>query len=426
MGCRPTDAFSTLAVHAGQEYDPATGARLTPIYQTNGYAFPDIDHGAEIFALRKQGFAYSRASNPTNATLERRIAALEGGQIGIACSSGQSAWLIVMLTLLQSGDEYVGSRLLFGGSLGLMKRLESRLQIICRWAMPTAESIEAAITPKSKAIIIESVVNPTGEVVDLAAIAAVAKTHNIPLIVDNTLASPALLRPIDFGANIVIHSASKFTIGNGTAIGGLVVDCGTFNWVGDARYPLISEPWVDYDDILLTKAFANAPFAAACRLMGMRELGPNMAPIIAFLFLTGLETLPLRMAKHVENAGAVAQLLERHPKFAHVSYPYLESSPTRETALRICPNGAGCIFMATMHGGKQAVDAFFAKLKLFSHLVNIGETRSLVSHPATTTHRTLPIGEHELFGISDGTIRFSIGIEETEDLLADLEQALVD
>ena len=424
MGCKPTDAFSTLAVHAGQDYDPATGARITPIYQTNGYVFPDVDHGAEIFALRKQGFAYSRASNPTNAALERRIAALEGGEIGIACSSGQSAWLIVLLTLLESGDEYVGSKLLFGGSLGLMKRLESRLNIQCRWAMPTAESIEAAITPRTKCIIIETVVNPTGEVIDLTGISAVAKKHNLPLIVDNTLASPALLRPKEFGADIVIHSASKFTIGNGTAIGGLVVDCGTFNWVGDKRYPLISEPWVDYDDILLTQAFPKSAFAAACRLMGMRELGPNMSPIIAWMFLTGLETLPLRMEKHVENAGAVASLLERHPKFRHVSYPYLESSPNRETALRICPNGAGCIFMATMHGGREAVETFIGKLKLFSHLVNIGETRSLVSHPATTTHRTLPQGDHALFGIDEGTIRFSIGIEDTEDLLRDLEQAL--
>ncbi len=426
MTCKPDAAFSTLAVHAGQDHDPATGARITPIYQTNGYAFPDVQHGSDVFAMRKMGFAYSRASNPTNATLERRIAALEGGKIGIASSSGQSAWLIVMLTLLATGDEYIGSRLLFGGSLGLMKRLDSRLNIKCRWAMPTPESIAAQVNAKTKAIIIESVVNPTGEVVDLPGIAAIAKAHNIPLIVDNTLASPALLRPIEHGADIIIHSASKFCVGNGTAIGGLVVDCGTFNWVGDKRYPLVSEPWEDYDGIVLTEAFPASPFASACRLMGMRELGPNMSPIIAFMFLTGIETMPLRMEKHVENAGAVAEFLEQHPKFQHISYPYLASSPTRDIALRICPRGAGCIFMATMKGGQAAVETFISKLKVFSHLVNIGETRSLVSHPATTTHRTLPQEDHDIFGISEGTVRFSIGIEDKEDLLRDLEQALAD
>ncbi len=424
MTCKPDAAFATRAVHAGQDYDPATGARITPIYQTNGFQFPSVEHGAEIFSLRKQGFAYSRASNPTNATLERRIASLEGGEIGIAVASGQSAWLIVMLTLMQSGDEYVGSRLLFGGSLGLMKRLEQRLNIICRWAMPTPESIEAAVTPRTKAIIIESIINPTGEVVDLPGIAAVARRHNIPLVVDNTLASPALLRPIEMGANIVIHSASKFTIGNGTAIGGLVVDGGNFNWTGDARYPLISEPWEDYENLLLTDSAPKAPFAAACRLMGMRELGPGMAPIIAFMFLTGLETLPLRMEKHVENAGHVATFLNKHPKFESVSYPYLEGNPNREMALKICPNGAGCIFMATIKGGRAGVEAFTSKLKVFSHLVNIGETRSLVSHPASTTHRTLPLSDHALFGITEGTIRFSIGLEDADDLLRDLEEAL--
>ncbi len=424
MGCNPDANFSTRAVHAGQDHDPATGARLTPIYQTNGFQFPSVEHGAEIFSLKKPGFAYSRASNPTNATLERRIASLEGGEIGIAVASGQSAWLIVLLTLMQSGDEYVGSKLLFGGSLGLMHRMEQRLNIICRWAMPTPAEIEAAITPKTKAIVIESIINPTGEVADLPGISAVAKRHNIPLVVDNTLASPALLRPIEHGADIVIHSASKFTIGNGTAIGGLVIDGGTFNWKGDARYPLISEPWMDYEGIVLTETAPKAPFAAACRLMGMRELGPGMAPIIAFQFLTGLETLPLRMEKHVENAGRVAEFLAAHPKFEHVSYPYLEGNPNRDMALKICPNGAGCIFMATIQGGRAAVEAFTGKLKIFSHLVNIGETRSLVSHPASTTHRTLPPEAHALFGITEGTMRFSIGLEDIDDLIWDLGQAL--
>ncbi len=424
MSIETETGFATRAIHAGSVPDPTTGARATPIYQTNGFQFDSVEHGAEIFALRKQGFAYSRASNPTNATLERRIASLEGGETGIAVASGQSAWLIVMLTLLASGDEYVGSRLLFGGSLGLMKRLEQRLNIICRWAMPTPASIQAAITPRTKAIIIETVINPTGEVVDLPAIAMIAKAHNIPLVVDNTLASPALLRPIEHGANIVIHSASKFTIGNGTAIGGLVVDGGNFNFKDDKRYPLISESWEEYDGIVLTEAVPKAPFAAACRLMGMKELGPSMAPILAFMFLNGLETLPLRMAKHVENAGKVAEFLEAHPKFTHVSYPYLKSSPTRDTALRICPNGAGCIFMATMNGGRKEVNTFISKLKVFSHLVNIGESRSLVSHPASTTHRTLPLEDHKIFGITEGTIRFSVGLEDAEDLLRDLSEAL--
>ena len=416
--------FATRAVHAGAAPDPATGARTVPIYQTNGFVFDDLDHGADIFALRKAGFAYSRASNPTNAALERRVADLEGGTMGVAIGSGQAAWLLVLLTLLESDDEYVGSRALFGGSIGLMKRLESRYRIRCHWADATPEGIAAALTPKTKAVVIESIVNPTGEVVDVPGIAAVARRANVPLVVDNTLASPALLRPFEHGADIIIHSASKYIGGSGNAIGGVVVDGGRFDWRGDERYPLMSQPWEDYDGIVLTDAFPQAAFGAACRLMGLREFGPGMAPTTAFLLLTGCETLHLRMGKHCENADAVARFLSGHAAFEHVSYPLLATSPNNNLARALCPDGAGAIFMATLTGGEAEARRILNRFKVWSHLVNLGETRSLVSHPASTTHRTLTEAERASFRISGGTLRLSVGIEHVDDLISDFEQAL--
>jgi O-acetylhomoserine (thiol)-lyase len=416
-------AFATRAVHGGAEPDPSTGARAMPIFQTNGFVFEDQAHGADVFAMRRQGFSYSRGSNPTVAALERRIATLEGGTAGVAVASGQSAWLVALLTLCATGEEYVGSSQVFGGSLGLMKRLDKRLNVKCAFAEPNPERIAAAITPRTRAIVIEAVVNPTGEVVDLDGIAEVAKAHKLPFVVDSTLASPALLRPIEHGADIVIHSASKFLVGNGTAIGGLIVDAGTFPWQNDKRFPLIAGPWEDYEDIVPAKRFPKNAFATACRLLGLRELGPGMQATTAFFILTGIETLPLRMRRHCENAEAVANFLSTHEAVASVSYPGVPNHPNHNLARRYCPDGLGSIFMITLKTAEAAKDVL-TRVNLFSHLVNVGETRSLIAHPASTTHRSLSARERSSFGITDATLRLSIGIEDAPDLIADLAQAL--
>jgi OAH/OAS sulfhydrylase len=424
MGCPTNAGFATRAVHAGTDPHPGTGARAVPIFQTNGFVFEDLQHGSDIFALKRPGFSYSRGANPTTAALERRVAALEGGTVGIACASGQAALLMIIMTLCASGDEYVTSTHAFGGSIGLMKRLDKRYGIGARWADPfDPAAIQAAIGPKTKAIFVESIVNPSGEVVDLAMIGAIAKQHNLPFVVDNTLATPALLRPIDHGADIIWHSASKFFTGSGNAIGGVIVDAGTFDW-NDSRFPLIAEPWEDYENIVLPEIQPHSAFAAACRLIGLRELGPGLSPMNAFLILTGIETLHLRMPRHSENALAVAAFLELHSAIASVSYPGLRTNPHHNMARSICPDGMGGVFMMTLKGGIEAANAALNRLKLFSHLVNIGETRSLVAHPASTTHRNASPELRRELGITEGTLRLSIGMENIEDLIADLDQAL--
>lgn len=416
--------FATRAVHAGASPDPATGARAMPIYQTNGFVFEDVQHGADLFRLKRSGFAYARGSNPNAAALERRIADLEGGTGAIAVGSGQAAWFVTLLTLLEAGDSYVGATKMFGGSLALMQRMEQRLNIAVQWAEPNADAIAAATTPRTKAIVVESIINPSGEIVDLPAIAAIAREKRIPLIVDNTLASPALFRPIEHGADIVLHSTSKFLAGHGNAIGGVIVDGGTFDWAGDARYPLISGTWHDYDDLVLTEAFPAFPFAAAARLTGMREYGPGIAPIIAQMIATATETLPLRMKKHCANAEAVARFLAGHAGVENITHPLFVSNAQAALAARLMPDGCGSIFTADIRGGAEAATRFIGALKLFSHLVNIGESRSLVAHPATTTHRTLPETARKALGITPGTVRLSIGLEDEADLLADLDRAL--
>lgn len=416
--------FATRAVHAGAAPDPATGARAMPIYQTNGFVFEDVGHGADLFALKRTGFAYARGSNPNAAALERRIADLEGGTAAIAVASGQSAWFVTLLTLLQSGDSYLGASRMFGGSIGLMQRMQQRLDLRVQWAAPDASAIAQAITSETKAIICESIVNPSGEIIDIPAIAAVAKAHRLPLIVDNTLASPALFRPIEHGADIVLHSASKFLAGHGQAIGGVIVDAGTFDWRGDARFPLISAPWPDYDGLVLTDAFPASPFAAAARLTGMREYGPGIAPVIAQMIATATETLPLRMERHCRNAEAVARYLSGHAKVLSVTHPCVGSPMMKALAARLMPDGAGSIFTITLKGGEAAATRFLAGLQLFSHLVNIGESRSLAAHPWTTTHSMLAPEKRRELGISEGTIRLSIGLEDDADLVDDLAQAL--
>ncbi|GJD31416.1 O-acetyl-L-homoserine sulfhydrylase [Methylobacterium adhaesivum] len=418
--------FATAAIHAGAAPDPATGARVQPIYFTNGFVFESTEQAADIFAMRRTGFSYSRGSNPTVAALERRVAALEGAASAVAVSSGQSALLLILMTLMKSGDAYVVSPRLFGGSLGLMNRLDGRYDMKAQFAKGLDPAdFEAAITPETKAIVCESIVNPCATVMDIAGIAEVARRHKLPLVVDNTLASPALIRPIEHGADIVMHSTSKFLGGSGQTIGGVICDAGRFDWkaAGD-RYNLIAEPWEDYDGLVITERFPDFSFAVACRLFGLRELGPGLSPMNAFLTLTGVETLPLRMARHCANAKAVAGFLKDHPAVAWVSYPALPGQAGEAMAAKYVPDGPGSIFTFALKGGEPAAIRFIMGLKLVSHLVNIGEIKSLAIHPATTTHRQLLPHEKAAALVGPETVRLSIGLENAEDLIADIAQAL--
>ncbi|TXM69004.1 aminotransferase class I/II-fold pyridoxal phosphate-dependent enzyme [Methylobacterium sp. WL120] len=420
-----TPRFATQAIHAGASPDPATGARAQPIYFTNGFVFDSTEQAADIFNMRRTGFSYSRGSNPTVAALERRVAALEGAKAAVAVSSGQSALLLVMLTLMKSGDAYVASPRLFGGSLGLMRRLDGRYDLKPLFAKGlTPADFEAAITPETRAIICESIVNPCATVMDVEGIAAVARRHGLPLVVDNTLASPALIRPIEHGADIVVHSTSKFLGGSGQTIGGVICDAGRFDWAKTDHYNLITGEWPDYDGLVITERFPDNPFAVACRLFGLRDLGPGLSPMNAFLTLTGIETLPLRMARHCANARTVAAYLKDHPAVAWVSYPGLPGQPGEALARRYVPQGPGSIFTFALKGGEPAALKFITSLELISHLVNIGEIKSLAIHPATTTHRQLPKDEKEAACVGPDTVRLSIGLENVEDLVADIEQAL--
>ncbi|MCJ2111295.1 aminotransferase class I/II-fold pyridoxal phosphate-dependent enzyme [Methylobacterium sp. E-025] len=420
-----TPRFATQAIHAGASPDPATGARAQPIYFTNGFVFDSTEQAADIFNMRRTGFSYSRGSNPTVAALERRVAALEGAKAAIAVSSGQSALLLVMLTLMKSGDAYVASPRLFGGSLGLMRRLDGRYDLKPLFAKGlTPADFEAAITPVTRAIICESIVNPCATVMDIAGIAEVARRHGLPLVVDNTLASPALIRPIEHGADIVVHSTSKFLGGSGQTIGGVICDAGRFDWTRTDHYNLITGAWPDYDGLVITERFPDNPFAVACRLFGLRDLGPGLSPMNAFLTLTGIETLPLRMARHCANARTVAAYLKDHPAVAWVSYPGLPGQPGEALAQRYVPQGPGSIFTFALKGGEPAALTFITSLELISHLVNIGEIKSLAIHPATTTHRQLPKDEKEAACVGPDTVRLSIGLENVEDLIADIAQAL--
>lgn len=418
--------FATQAVHAGAAPDPATGARAQPIYFTNGFVFESTEQAADIFAMRRSGFSYSRGSNPTVAALERRVAALEGAKAAVAISSGQSALLVILMCLLRSGDSYVASPRLFGGSLGLMNRMKPRYDVTPQFARGfTPEDFEAAITPETRAIICESIVNPCATVIDLEGIAAVARRHNLPLVVDNTLASPALIRPIEHGADIVMHSTSKFLGGSGQTIGGLICDAGRFDWAAArGRYDLINDPWEDYDGLVVSERFPDTAFATVCRLFGLREIGPGLSPMNAFLTLTGIETLPLRMKRHCSNAKAVAAFLKDHPAVEWVSYPALPGQPGEALAARYVPDGPGSIFTFALKGGEAAAVTFITSLELVSHLVNIGEIKSLAIHPATTTHRQLNDRDKAAALVGPETVRLSIGLENVEDLIADIAQAL--
>ncbi|RZS88881.1 O-acetylhomoserine sulfhydrylase [Phyllobacterium myrsinacearum] len=417
--------IETLAVHAGAQPDPATGARATPIYQTTAFVFDDADHAASLFGLKAFGNIYTRITNPTNAVLEERVAALEGGTAALAVASGHAAQLLVFHTLMQPGDNFIASKKLYGGSINQFGQSFKSFDWHVRWAEPDdLASFEAQIDERTRAIFIESFANPGGIVTDIEAIAAIAHKHGLPLIVDNTLASPYLIRPIEHGADIIVHSMTKFLGGHGNSMGGVIVDCGTFDWSKSGSYPLLSEPRSEYNGIVLHETFGNFAFAIACRVLGLRDLGPALSPFNAFQILTGIETLPLRMQRHADNALKVAQWLSGHAKVAWVSYAGLPDDPYHALQQKYAPRGAGAVFTFGLKGGYEAGVKLVEHLQLFSHLANIGDTKSLIIHPASTTHRQLSDAQKIAAGAGPDVVRLSIGIETVEDLISDLDQAL--
>ncbi|WP_296075690.1 O-acetylhomoserine aminocarboxypropyltransferase [uncultured Agrobacterium sp.] len=420
-----TPGFSTLAIHAGAQPDPTTGARATPIYQTTAYAFRDSEHAAALFGLKEFGNIYTRIMNPTQAVLEERVAALEGGTAALAVASGHAAQLLVFHTLLQSGDNFIAARQLYGGSINQFGHSFQNFGWQVRWAdAADPVNFESQIDERTKAIFIESLANPGGTFVDIAAIAEVAHRHGLPLIVDNTMASPYLIRPIEHGADIVVHSLTKFLGGHGNSIGGIIVDGGTFDWSASDKFPALSQPRPEYSGVVLHQTFGNFAFAIATRVLGLRDLGPSISPFNAFLILTGIETLPLRVQRHSDNALAVAQWLKAHPKIGWVHYAGLGDSDNHALQQRYSPKGAGSVFTFGVKGGYQAGKSLVEGLQLFSHLANIGDTRSLVIHPASTTHAQLTPEQQVAAGAGPDVVRVSIGIEDVKDIIADLEQSL--
>lgn len=416
--------FDTLALHAGQAPDPATGARATPIYQSASFVFPDSDFAAGLFNIERAGHVYSRLSNPTNAVLEERIAALDGGVGAIATASGQAAMHLAVATICSAGDHIVSSRSLYGGTHNLLEYTLPRFGITTSFVDPRdPAAFAAAIGPSTKLLFGEILGNPGLEVLDVPAVAAVAHEHGLPLLVDATFATPYLCRPIALGADLVMHSATKFLSGHGVVIGGLLVDGGVFPW-GGGPHPTINEPYEGFHNLVFGEEFGPAAFITRARKEGIRDFGACMAPMTAFQILQGLETLPLRMARHVANAQRVAEFLAGHPLVETVSYPGLPDHADHELAKKLLPKGAGAVFSFTVQGGRQAGKTLIEALNIFSHLANIGDAKSLVIHPASTTHHRMDAGALAAAGISEGLIRLSIGLEDAEDLIADLGRAL--
>ncbi len=420
-----TFGFETRAVHAGAMPDPTTGARSVPIYQTTAYVFDDVDHAASLFNLQTFGYIYSRLTNPTVASLEERIASLEGGRGCVCASSGHAAQLLAFFTLMESGDEFIASRNLYGGSITQFAHSFKKFGWTVHFVDPhDPKNFEAALTPKCKAIFVESLSNPAAVVVDLEAIAAIARKAGIPLMVDNTMASPYLCRPFEWGADLVLHSTTKFISGHGNSMGGAVVESGKFDWAKSGKFPSMTEPDPAYHGLTFNETFGDFGYTMKTRAVGLRDLGPSMAPFNAFLTITGAETLHLRMARHVENAEAIAEFLEKHPAVAWVSYPGLKSSRYYALAKKYLPRGAGSVFTFGVKGGYKAGVKVVETVDLFSHLANVGDTRSLIIHPASTTHRQLTEEQQVKAVAGPDVVRLSIGIESVDDLIADLDKAL--
>jgi len=417
--------FDTLAQHAGQGPDPTTGARAVPIYASNAFVFEDSEQAASLFNLESAGHVYSRISNPTVAVLEERIAALEGGVAAIATASGQAALHLAIATLMGAGGHIVASRALYGGSHDLLAHTLPRFGIATSFVDPRDPAAwRAAIRPETRLLFGEALGNPGLVVLDISAIAAIAHQAGVPLAVDATFATPWLLRPFDHGADLVIHSATKFIGGHGVAVGGLLVDGGTFDWEASGRFPTLTEPYAGFHSMVFSEESSVAAFALRARREGLRDFGACMSPHTAFLLLQGLETLPLRMARHVENTRQIAQFLAEHAQVEAVAWPELPGHPDQALAARLLPRGCGGVLSFTLKGSRAAGRAFVDALRLFSHAANVGEAKSLVIHPASTTHFRLSDEELARAGIGPGTIRLSVGLEDARDLIEDLGRAL--
>jgi len=417
--------LETLAVHAGQQIDPTTMSRAVPIYQTTSYGFRDSDHAANLFALAEVGNIYTRIMNPTTDVFEQRVAQLEGGIGALAVSSGQAAITFSILNIAGAGDEIVSASSLYGGTYNLFAHTLKKLGITVKFVDPVdPENFRNAITPKTKALYAESIGNPRGDVLDIEAVAKIAHEHGIPLIVDNTLPSPYLLRPIEHGADIVVHSATKFIGGHGTSIGGVIVDSGKFDWKASGKFPGFTEPDPSYHGLVYADAVGPVAYIIKARVQLLRDIGASLSPFNSFLLLQGLETLHLRMERHSENALKVAQYLVKHPAVSNVNYPGLESHPSYALTRKYLPKGAGAILTFEINGGVEAGKKLINNVKLFSHLANVGDSKSLIIHPASTTHSQLE-GEELLWtGVTPGMVRLSVGTENIEDILYDLEQAI--
>ncbi|WP_411275290.1 O-acetylhomoserine aminocarboxypropyltransferase/cysteine synthase family protein [Daejeonella sp.] len=422
--------FETLQLHAGQEVDPTTGSRAVPIYQTTSFVFNNSEHGANLFALKEFGNIYTRIMNPTTDVFEKRVAALEGGVAALAVASGQAAQFLALTNILQLGDNFVTSSFLYGGSYNQFKVSFKRLGIDARFANgDDPASIEALIDDKTKAIYLETIGNPSFSVPDFEKISAIAKSHDLPLIVDNTFgAAGYLFRPLEHGANIVVESATKWIGGHGTTIGGVIVDGGNYNW-GNGKFPQFSEPSEGYHGLIFSDVFGiggpfgNIQFIIRARVEGLRDFGPSQSPFNSFLLIQGLETLSLRVQRHVENALDLAKWLEAHPQVEKVEYPGLTSSPSHERAKKYLKNGFGAVLSFEVKGGKEAATKFVDNLKLISHLANVGDTKTLIIQPSATTHQQLSDQEQAAAGVKASSLRISVGIEHIDDIKSDLAQA---
>jgi len=424
MSQRDYYAFDTLSLHAGAAPDRETGARATPIYLSTAFVFRDSDHAASLFNMEQSGHVYSRISNPTVSVLEERIAALEAGVGAIATASGQAALHLAIATLAGAGSHIVASRALYGGSHNLLDYTLRRFGIETTFVDPrNPDAWRAALRPETRLLLGETLGNPGLDVLDIPTVAAIAHAHRVPLLVDSTFTTPYLSRPGELGADLVYHSATKFLCGHGTVVGGLLVDIGRFDWEASGRFPELTEPYTGFHGMVFSEESTVAPFLLRARREGLRDFGACLSPMNAFQILQGIETLPLRMARHVASAERIAQFLARHPMVSRVSYPALPDHPDHALARRLMPRGCGAVFSFDLNGDRAAGRRFVEALRLFSHLANVGDARSLVIHPASTTHFRMDDQALAAAGIGEGTLRLSIGLEDPDDLVADLEAA---
>lgn len=417
--------FDTLQVHAGQEPDPVTGSRALPIYQTTAYVFRDAQHAGDLFALKEMGNIYTRLQNPTTDVLEKRVAALEGGVGALATASGMSAIMLALLNIVEAGQEIVASSALYGGTFNLFAVTFAKLGIKVRFIDPKdTQGFAAAMNEKTRAVYAENISNPSMAMVDMEALAKIAHEHGVPFLVDSTFTTPYLCRPMDFGADIVIHSATKYLGGHGNSMGGLIVDSGRFDWAASGRFPGMTEPDESYHGIRYAESFGPAAYIVKARVQMLRDMGPAISPMNSWLILQGMETLSLRMRKHVENAGAVAAWLRDNPEVAWVNYPAFPDHPDYPLVQKYMPKGIGSTFAFGLKGGLAAGKKLLETVRLFSHVTNVGDTRSIITHPGSTTHQQMSEADQIAAGVNPELIRLSIGLEDPEDLIADLAQAM--